>query len=76
MIVVIVVLGALFTVVFGIGCFFSYRRKKKTRQESQCAVYKDPDSLPSDPKTAGNLAYEHISGNSEQSTTPVFTYMA
>ncbi len=62
------VLGVLFAVSFGFGCFFGYRRKKRTSQESQCAVYEDPDSLPSDPRTAGNLAYEHIGGNSERST--------
>ena len=59
------VLGVLLAVIFGFGC---YRRKKRTSQESQCAVYEDPDSLPSDPRTAGNLAYEHIGGNSERST--------
>ncbi len=63
-----VVVGVLFAVIFGFGCFFGYRRKKRTPQESQCAVYEDPDSLPSDPRTAGNLAYEHIGGNGERST--------
>ncbi len=68
MIIVVVVLGALFTVGLCVGWFFGYRHKKRTSQESQCAVYEDPDSLPSDPKSAGNLAYEHIGGNSERST--------
>ncbi len=51
-----------------VGWFFGYRRKKKTPQESRCAVYEDPDSLPSAPRTAGNLAYEHIGGSGERST--------
>ncbi len=68
MIIVVVVLGVLFTVGLCVGCLFGYRRKKNTSQESQCAVYEDPDSLPSDPKSAGNLAYEHIGGNSKRST--------
>ena len=31
-------------------------------------MYEDPDSLPSDPKTAGNLAYEHVGGSGKKST--------
>ncbi len=74
-IAVVVILGCLFAATSGVGCIFFYCRRIKTPQVTLCAVYEDPDKLPSDPKAADNLAYEHIESGERLTEVrgPVYT---